>query len=331
MKKPLLHLLRFFAAIALLAALLLVFVMQPFAGRQTHGKPPVPVNPVALNTHVKTLSVDFHPRSHAHTANLAAAANYIEAQFIAAGAKPVRQAVKAGGQQYYNLLVRFGPKASATAPVIVVGAHYDSDCSDGACTPGADDNASGVAGLLELSRLLVKAPPKHPVELVAYTLEEMPYFRSEFMGSAVHAQSLADAGIAVKLMISMEMIGYFKDHIPSQGYPIPGMDWLYPKAGNFIGVVSQFKDFGNTRRIKSLMSGAIALPVESINAPTWVTGIDWSDHIAYWNLKMPAVMVTDTSFMRNRQYHLTGDTHDKLDYPRMAQVVEGVYAVVQHF
>jgi hypothetical protein len=151
------------------------------------------------------------------------------------------------------------------------------------------------------------------------------------MGSAWHAKSMVDAKRPIKLMMSLEMIGTFLDGAKSQHYPIPGMQLLYPSTGNFIGVVGKLSHFGNSRRIKALMSGASSLPVYSINAPTWIQGIDFSDHVSYWDLDLPAVMVTDTAFMRNIHYHQAGDTYDKLDYVRMAQVVTQVYAVVQHF
>jgi Zn-dependent M28 family amino/carboxypeptidase len=325
---------RFFSTVALLFLFLialLAVVMQPFAGSETHNKTlsTMPVDPAILKAHVKYLSVDTHPRSFDRHMNLEAAARYIETQFIAAGAQHSSQVVKVDGKDYRNIIVRFGP---STGQTIVVGAHYDSHCDAAeSCTPGADDNASGVAGLIELARLLIKTPPKQAIELVAYTLEEPPHFRTEHMGSAWHATSIVGKKSSVKLMVSMEMIGYFSDDKGSQIYPVPGMALLYPDAGNYIGVVGKLSDFAATRKVKALMSGASSLPVQSINAPTWIPGIDFSDHLSYWNVGIPALMVTDTAFMRNKQYHLPGDTYEKLDYTRMAKVVQGVYAVVQHF
>jgi Zn-dependent M28 family amino/carboxypeptidase len=211
--------------------------------------------------------------------------------------------------------------------LIVIGAHYDS-CGD---TPGADDNASGVAGLLELARVLAEQPPKQPVELVAYTLEEPPFFRTENMGSYRHAQSLAALNREVKLMLSLEMIGYFRDAPGSQRYPVGVLQLLYPDEGNFVALVGAFRDFGDMRRVKGLFKGASTLPATSINAPARVQGVDFSDHASYWQFKIPALMVTDTAFLRNAHYHGAGDTADTLDYVRMAQVVRGVFAVAQEF
>jgi Zn-dependent M28 family amino/carboxypeptidase len=135
----------------------------------------------------------------------------------------------------------------------------------------------------------------------------------------------------IKLMLSLEMIGYFDDRPGSQSYPVPGMAHLYSDRGDFIAVVGRLGGFGATRRVKALMSGATDLPVHSINAPQRLQGIDFSDHLSYWNEGFPALMITDTAFLRNRSYHQAGDTYDKLDYRRMAKVVQAVYAIVRSY
>jgi Zn-dependent M28 family amino/carboxypeptidase len=217
--------------------------------------------------------------------------------------------------------VRFGPEAGER---LVVGAHYDAFGP----YPAADDNASGVAGLIELAYLLGQHPPALAVELVAFTLEEPPYFRTAEMGSAVHAQSLKAAGVTVRVMFSLEMIGYFSDAPDSQRFPVPLLSLCYPSRGNFITVAGNVGEGLLVRRIKRAMSGASELPVYSINAPRLIPGLDFSDHLNYWQAGYPAVMITDTAFFRNRNYHTMQDTADKLDYRRMAQVVEGVMAAV---
>ncbi len=198
-------------------------------------------------------------------------------------------------------------------------------------TPGADDNASGEAGLLELARLLSKKPQSRAIELVAYTLEEDPHFGTQEMGSFRHARSLKESGREVQLMLSIEMIGYFADKANSQDYPAPGMSTLYGDRGNFIALVGNLSHFGVIRRAKALMLGVSDLPVISCNAPSNLQGIDSSDHMNYWNEGYPALMVTDTAYYRNPHYHRPTDTFDKLDYRRMAQVVQGVYAITQNF
>jgi Zn-dependent M28 family amino/carboxypeptidase len=183
-----------------------------------------------------------------------------------------------------------------------------------------------VAGLIELALALAAQPPARPVELVAYTLEEPPFFRSAAMGSMQHARALHEAGTEVALMISLEMIGTFSDAPGSQRYPVPGLSLIYPDQGNFIAIVSRVQDIAATRALKASMRGATPLPVRSINAPPALVGVDFSDHLSYWTHGYPAVMVTDTAFYRNEHYHQPTDTADRLDYRRMAQVVEGVAA-----
>jgi hypothetical protein len=149
------------------------------------------------------------------------------------------------------------------------------------------------------------------------------------MGSAWHARALRAANRPVELMLSLEMIGYFSDEPRSQTYPLSVMSHLYSDRGDFIALVGRLGDFGSLRRSKAAMAGANDLPVYSMGAPASVQGIDFSDHLSYWNEGFPALMVTDGGFMRNPNYHRPGDTYDTLDYQRMAKVVQGVYAISQ--
>jgi Zn-dependent M28 family amino/carboxypeptidase len=202
--------------------------------------------------------------------------------------------------------------------------------------PGADDNASGVAGLIELARMLQQRMRQglqlnQSIELVFYANEEPPYFRTPYMGSAIHAKSLKDAGRNASLMLSLECIGYFSDKPGSQDFPIRMLDRVYPDVGNFIALVGYYQDSAVSRQVKTAMQSAISLPVYSINAPGFIVGIDFSDHLNYYNEGFVGMMVTNTAFYRNKAYHTPQDTADRLDYARMAQVVDGVQAVVmQH-
>jgi Zn-dependent M28 family amino/carboxypeptidase len=309
-------------------------VVQPLA-RPIASRPP-PADPKRLEAHTRHLSIDLFPRSFDQRQKLDLAAEYIEAELRGIGADVARQEVLVDGEKYRNVIARFGPE---TGPLLVIGAHYDSHGDETASevtsqshTPGADDNASGIAGLLELARLLGENPPTRPVELVAYTLEEPPHFRTRHMGSAWHAHSLRTGKRKVELMVSLEMIGYFSDRPGSQRYPVPAMSRLYPDRGNFIAIVGKLSGSKSTRHAKAILSGATDLPVHSINAPPLlVQGIDFSDHLSYWREGFPAIMITDTAFLRNPNYHQSGDTYDKLDYERMAKVVQGVYALVQNY
>lgn len=251
------------------------------------------------------------------------AAEWAKTTLMASGLPVEERAFGVGDLEFRNLIAHYGPKAG---PVIVVGAHYDV-CGE---QPGADDNASAVAGLLELARLLDRHKPElaHRLELALWPLEEPPNFRTPAMGSAIHANSLALTGTDVRGMISLEMIGFFSDEPGSQAFPAPGMSLLYSSRGDAIVVVGNSSSWWFTRRVKTRMAGASDLPVRSMNAPSFVPGVDFSDHLNFWHQGWNAVMVTDTAFYRNPNYHQVSDTPDTLDYERMADVVTGVYAAI---
>ena len=301
-----------------LFASLIAFVTQPFV-QQVKSSPPA-ADPAQLERDVRKLSVDFFPR-HYQSPSLEKTARYIEERLTAMGGHVSSQPFTADGKAFRNVVARYGPESGS---VLVIGAHYDSHST----TPGADDNASGVAGLLELARLLKDHQPSQPVELVAYSLEEPPYFATDKMGSAIHAKSASPAR-PIRLMVSLEMIGYFSDAPGSQGYPAPGLSLLYPSTGNFIGVVSNLASWQAAREVKGAMQGATSLPVYSMTMPSFLNGADWSDHRNYWAQGIPAVMVTDTAMLRNTAYHQAKDTAERLDYRRMAQVVQGVLALTR--
>lgn len=286
--------------------------------------PPASADPARLEADVRHLAASDPARAYHNAAALDRAAQFIEDQFTAAGCTADRQSFEVGGDQYHNIICSLGPQDS---PRLVVGAHYDVEGDD---NPGADDNASGIAGILELARLInLKSPDlKYRLDLVAWTLEEPPNFKSANMGSYVHAERLVKEGAEVELTISVEMIGYFSDTPGSQQYPLSPLKWLYPDKGDFIGVVGMTFDRKNVARVKTLMAQSSPLPVYSINAPAAIPGVDFSDHWSFWQLGLPAVMVTDTAFLRNPNYHTSGDTPDTLDYRRMAQVVDGLYGVI---
>jgi hypothetical protein len=285
----------------------------------------------AMRHHVEVLARDFVPRDYEHLANMNRAADYIRQALSRAGGRVTEQSFeitewspqnkKIRRGPYRNVIAAFGPEEGER---VIVGAHYDA-CGP---YPGADDNASGVAGLLELARILGEKPPVLRTDLVGYALEEPPIFATDQMGSAVHARSLSHAKVPLRAMISLEMIGCFRDEKGSQSYPVPLLRAFYPSRGNFIAVVGRTDQIKITGLIKRAMKSAGALPVRSINAPAWLPGIDFSDHRSFWAHGYPAVMITDTASYRNPRYHTPLDTPDTLDYERMAQVVEGVAAAV---
>jgi Zn-dependent M28 family amino/carboxypeptidase len=279
-------------------------------------------DPERLRRDVVALSETFHPRDWTHPENLNRCADYIAAEMKAAGATVEMQDYTVGGETYRNVIGRFGARKDKT---IIIGAHYDS-CGD---TPGADDNASGVAGLLELARLVGKDEPDCGVELVAYTLEEPPFFGGPQMGSAIHAASVAPRKDRIIGVIVLEMIGYYSDEPGSQAYPVAIMKAHYPDKGDFITVVSKWNQGGWISDVKAGMKGTTDLPVYSFRGPASLQGVDFSDHRNYWPHDIPALMVTNTAFYRNRHYHTPQDTADRLDYGRMGKTVVGVYEAVR--
>jgi Zn-dependent M28 family amino/carboxypeptidase len=303
------------------------WIKQPFYHEFAPMKLPMLANSENLKKDVTYLSVDLATRHFDEVKTLNLAADYIKNEFSKASDRTSLQSFVVNNETFSNVIVKFGPAVSASAAKpIIIGAHYDAHEN----TMGADDNASGVAGLLELARIFAKNPPEIPVELVAYTLEEPPNFRTDNMGSRHHADALVKGGITPQIVIVLEMIGYFTDSPKSQSYPLAPLKWLYPNTGNFIAVVGNFKGTAETKLVKSMMVASSSIPVESISAPASMTGIDFSDHASYWRHNMPAVMITDTSFYRNANYHQPRDTPDTLDYTRMADVVQGVYTVVDY-
>src|SRR5215475_2330796 len=319
-KFPLKTMLNVLAAAVLLIVAFCLYATQPLIWGANISAP-TPVDPTKLETHVRTLSQSFVPRDESHPENLDRCAAYIRGEFESASDRVTEQPFTVAGKTYRNVIAHFGPE---TKEMVVVGAHYDT----AGPLPGADDNASGVAGLLELTRLLGNRQLPMRVELVAYTLEEPPFFRSEQMGSAIHANALKRDGAVVRVMFSLEMIGYFSDARDSQHFPSSAFSLYYPTEANFISVVGKLGDGMLVRRIKKAMTGAATLPVYSINAPRLIPGVDLSDHLSYWRAGYPAVMITDTASYRNANYHTLDDTAERLDYRRMGQAVEGVYAAV---
>jgi hypothetical protein len=296
------------------------FIAQP-TFRKNHPST-VSVDAARLKVHVSTLSRTFHPRDWEHPANLSKCADYIATQFANTGAAVESQEFKVQGKRYRNVIGRFGVGKGSK---VVVGAHYDT-CGD---TPGADDNASGIAALIELAYLTGASAPQREVELVAYVLEEPPFFRTSHMGSAIHAESIAGEKSNITGVIVLEMVGCFNDEKGSQSYPSLLLRAFYPRRGNFIAVAGRWDQGDWIKAVKVGMLGSTDLPVYSIRAPSALPGIDFSDHFNYWPYGIKAVMVTDTSFYRNKAYHASEDTSDRLDYDRMSKVVVAVFEALR--
>lgn len=282
-----------------------------------------------LKKHVIKLAKQDPPRIASNPGALKQAADDLKAEFSSYGLESELQPYLANGHAYYNVIAKYG---NPQLPVLVIGAHYDSCHIHAGVNPGADDNASAVAGLLECARLVATEQPSldYRIEFVAFTLEEPPYFGTKQMGSYIHAQQLHAQKQPVAGMICLEMIGYFSDQPNSQEYPVPGLSMLYPTTGNFIALIGNRSAKNQTNTLTAAYNGT-ELPVESIRPLLPIKGMDFSDHRNYWHFDWPAVMITDTAFYRNPNYHRTTDTPETLDYKKMALVIEGLYTALLDF
>lgn len=249
---------------------------------------------------------------------LHAAADYIRGEFESLDYAVVPQAYEVHGVRCENLQVTI-PGGARASEIVLAGAHYDT--VEG--SPGADDNASGVAGLIEIARLLRGSRPARTLKLVAFVNEESPFFRSGAMGSAVYARAARRRGDDIRLMLSLEMLGCYRDEPRSQAYP-PFLKWFYPERGNFIAFVSNLRSRRALAEFTRAFREGSDFPCERLAAPALVPGLSWSDHRSFWRAGYRAVMVTDTAFYRNAHYHQPTDTPERLRYTEMARVVEGL-------
>jgi Zn-dependent M28 family amino/carboxypeptidase len=210
-------------------------------------------------------------------------------------------------------------------PLVIVGAHYDSIPG----SPGADDNASAVAALIELASWIAprlqQAPAHARLQLVAYDLEEYG-----LIGSAIHSRDVQKAGTNLRGMISLEMLAYTDSRPGSQRIPGP-LAGLYPTVANFIGIVGNEDSRGLLQVVTAAMKCVPGLPVEFLAVPgdgSMMAETRLSDHSSFWDRGFPALMITDTSFFRNPHYHQASDTPETLDYPFLARVTMGVCEAV---
>ena len=275
-----------------------------------------------LRAHVQSLADDIGERNVFRPDALHAAADYIDQQFHVQGYDVARQVYQAKGVESANLeATRSGSKRSNE--IILIGAHYDSVFG----SPGANDNASGVAALLEISSRFRDILPERTVRFVAFVNEEPPFFYWHQMGSMVYARAARKRSDDIRLMMSLEMLGCYSDEPGSRGYP-PLFRYFYPKRGNFIALVSNLRSRRMLRRTVSLFKSHSDVPVQSLATVPIVPGVSWSDHLSFWRRGYPALMVTDTAFYRYPYYHTAGDTPDKIDYDTMALVTAGLIGAI---
>ncbi|NIM15618.1 MAG: M28 family peptidase [Candidatus Aminicenantes bacterium] len=299
----------------------LILVTLSLAAETQH--PETPVSRKQLYTHVHQLTSIQPPRNYKNPSSLDQAAAYIFKEFSKWCKGVEVQRYNVNGTQYKNVIAWFGPK---TGKRIVIGAHYDV-CGD---QPGADDNASGVAVLLELARLFSRLKPclKQRIDLAAYTLEEPPFFRTPNMGSAVHAKSLAAAKVKIHIMISLDMIGYFSDKVKPFRIFAPFFKPGTVIPGNTTVILGKQGEKDITQTLAKYIMKYSDINAAAVNPPPETPGVDFSDHLNFWKEGYKAVMITNLFVCPNLNYHKPGDTIDKLDFNKIAEIVKGLYGAL---
>lgn len=266
-----------------------------------------------LKNVVQHLAVDIGIRNYHRPLAYAQAADYIAEEFTKLGYSVHRQEYKFAHKNFVNIIATHS-HPSTNVPKMIIGAHYDTHHN-----PGADDNASGVAVLIELAAILKNYEFNGPVEFVAFANEEPPFFLTEGMGSYVYARTLHEEGQKIAGAIILESLGYFQTSPFSQRY-LALMGPFYPSSANFVAVVGNFDSRHLVHQIYSGIRKSKRLPVEKLVAPERVPGVYFSDHWSFWQFDFPAIMVTDTAFLRNPNYHQPSDLPHTLNYEEMAQV-----------
>lgn len=208
--------------------------------------------------------------------------------------------------------------------LVVLGAHYDSAYD----APGADDNASGVAAMLEVSRLLAGRRLPRTVRFYAWANEEPPCFQRACMGSARSAALARERGDVLRAVLALDSVGYYDDTPGSQAYPVP-FGLLFPDRADFVAVVGDLRSAGLVRDVAGRLRSAGSLPVSAAATPAFISGVDWSDHWSFWQQGWPAVMLTDMPPFRNPHYHELTDTPDTLDFDRLARFAAALTVTVE--
>jgi Zn-dependent M28 family amino/carboxypeptidase len=277
-----------------------------------------------LEAHLRHLSVTLGDRSVSRPGNLKAAEDYVFQNFTALGYAPRRQAFRYQGEVVANVIAGDEDPGG----YYILGAHFDTVAG----TPGADDNASGIAVLLEAARLARNLTPPKPWAFIGFTLEEPPAFSTPAMGSRVYAQGARRQQARILGMLCLEMVGYYSQTPGSQLLPLPLRLMGYPTTGNFIALVSDWGSRPLMGRLEAAVKGGGRLPAVTLAVPLGghiLPEVRLSDHASFWDEGYPAVMLTDTAFMRNPNYHGPGDVMDRLDLPAMTELTLALVNFIQ--
>lgn len=271
-----------------------------------------------LQKHVYHLADEIGERNILHPQALHAAEVYISQVWHKQGYTVEKQEYQEEGVRCANLEINH-QGSSHPEQIILIGAHYDSVTG----SPGANDNASGVAVLLELSRLLRSSSTEKTIRFVAFTNEEPPFFFTGRQGSRIYAESVRQRGDDIRLMVALETMGYFNNEPDSQSYP-PLFNFFYPDRANFISMVSNYGSRKLMLRLAKAFRNSTEFPLEHVSTFSFIPGVSWSDHLSFWINRYRAMMITDTAFYRYPYYHTAQDTAEKLNYDKLAQVCDGL-------
>jgi Iap family predicted aminopeptidase len=276
-----------------------------------------------LHGDVQALAVGIGERNiPGNPEHLEAAADYIQHEFQTSGYAPRSRPYRVGGYICRNIEAELRGTVHPDE-IVVVGAHYDTVPG----SPGADDNASGVAAVLAFARGFAQSPASRTMRFVAFANEEPPWFWKAEMGSLVYAKECRARHDGIVAMLSIESIGFYSDAPHSQTYPA-GLGFLYTATGNFVAFIGNVGARPLVHQAIGDFRAASALPSLGAAAPNAIPGVGWSDHWSFWHEGYPGIEVTDTALYRNPYYHTPADTPDRLDYPRMARFVTAMRKVI---
>jgi Zn-dependent M28 family amino/carboxypeptidase len=282
-----------------------------------------------LRSHIVKLATEIGDRNAAtHYKKSLAAADYIAASFsnlnltvTREAFRPLHPSVKSNICE--NISVEI-PGTNKPTEIIIVGAHYDTAIG----TPGANDNASGVAAVLELARLFGHTPGSRTLRFVAFANEEPPFFWTKDMGAAVYAANCKARDENIVAMLSLETIGCYSSLPGSQHYPTKIMDWFYPTTGNFIGFIGNTASGWLVKDTLASFRKSAQFPSEGAALPAVISGVGWSDHWGFWQQGYSAIELTDTAPFRYEWYHTPYDTPDKINFDAYTYVVSMLTPVI---
>jgi Zn-dependent M28 family amino/carboxypeptidase len=294
--------------------------MQHFAPVSGSSAPPTRRDRLALNIHC--LATEIGPRNIYHCPSLSRAAQYIESALCEAGYVPTRQTFEAKGKSFSNIIAE-KPGTDATGDIFVVGAHYDTHKD----SPGANDNGSGIAAMLELARAVSGERPRKSIRFVAFTNEESPFTRTRHMGSYVYAQACRARSDKIIGMLCLETLGCYSEEPGSQWLSLGGL--LLPGRGDFLALVGNLGSKPLLHLCSKTLRAESPIRVRSLSFPGELPGVRSSDHWSFWKSSYQAIMATDTAPLRYKHYHRATDTPDKIDFEWLERVVDGLIRVVR--